>query len=77
MNNRAFIKRDNDTTLHLQTLEMSQKVVLNPENYFDEPYWYYESDEPFHCYNNGKTVLFQDARLPKFELELKYVELKF
>lgn len=72
-NNRAFIKRDTKTTKHLEKLIERYDVVLKND---DQDYWYYESGESFHVHADEEKVIFQDSRIPKFTLDLEYVELE-
>jgi uncharacterized pyridoxamine 5'-phosphate oxidase family protein len=76
-NNRAFIRRDTEVTNKLKSLVKSNMIILNPDCYFNQEKWLFESGESFHVYSDGVKVTFLDNRLPRFSLCIKLVELEF
>lgn len=75
--NRAFIKRTEEVTNHLKKLVDAYVIMPNPDGYYDENEWLFDSEESFHVYVLEDSVVFNDVRLPKFELGLDKVELEF
>lgn len=74
---RAYIKRED-----LDCKEILLKVDEEKNtgaDYFDVAHWLYESEESFHgelvCVNGVDSFVFKDARLPEFDLPLKFVKL--
>ena len=76
MKNRAFIKRDSETKKLLISLVENKEIELDQNSYYDQEYWLFKSRESFHVDCKEKKVIFQDQRLPSFELSFEYIQLE-
>jgi hypothetical protein len=69
---RAYIKRS------LEVVEILNKVEIDKDCRYDQEYWLFLSEESFHgtISDTKDSFIFQDQRLPEFELALTDVILE-
>jgi len=73
---RAYINRTDETTEFLKKMVKDKTVVLNPEVYFDEVYWFFWGRESFHGELDDEGFTIKDARLPEMKLPLKHITVE-
>lgn len=69
---RAYIKRTEEC------LKILSKVKIDDKSKYTHKQWLMESEESFHgeISDTGDSFIFEDVRLPEFELPLQFVEIE-